>query len=673
MQNLHLSRHRWPLAAVLAVLLLALAFSNPATAPTPIVAQGPTDTIALAEILTLGEGRFTAMALSADDRRLAIGLATGDVHVYPLASTDATPDPAQRIVIAAHDSPIVSLAFNGPTTLATSAAGDNAVKVWNLQNRALQVGLAGPAGSTVAYSPDGRWLALGVANESKVDVLNAVSFQRQYVVETLETTDADGILALAFSPDGQRLAFSTRNAGVFLVNVNNRTVAGNYVGPAPLTTLAFTPQTGAQLIGSVGAPAESFVQLDGFDLNEISGPVLGNTSADPDGLYDLEGYALTFSNDGAFRVGTANRSSVAPFGQALLTTFALLQPESPTANFVTVGENPGLDVAITSDSRFVYGLTADALYRFSTAPTEIVNGAVQPVPVLQGTGIFNGVQFSPDGARLLAADYSVYGASVVEYSLPGGQVLQTVPIPGLAEVDLVRYATTLAQTNDLILRGHDQNNHDAQIISSTAGGVRVEGVSAVSPTGVVITAQQTSITLRDRDPATQQFNQRSVATQFLVESLLVSADGNRFAALDAQQRLATFDLANAAQITDTFISTNVIDADGFALNLSGTQVLGWGRNTQLQPIVALINVQNGASIRTITGPVLQAAAADPTGTLFAVLTADGEVQLLDANTLETRATLPTDPAYTRLTWSADGARLAVHGGPGILRVLQVTR
>jgi WD40 repeat protein len=667
MHHLHCSRRHTLLALALALVLSLGTLSTPHT----LTAQGPADAIGLQNLLTVGEGRYTALAISDDDRRLALGLATGEVHIYTLPAVDAVPDPNNRIVIEAHDSAITSLAFNGPTELASTATGENAVKIWNVQNRSLRVGLAGPAGSQVAFSPDGRWLALGVPNESKVDVLNAVSFQRQYVAETLETSDNDGILALTFSPDGQRLAFSTRNAGVFLVNVTNRTVTGNYVGPAPLNTLTFEPQTGSQLVGSVGAPTLSFVALDGFTLAEVVPP----TANDPntDGLYAQEGFAQRFSDDGAFRVGTANRQAVAPFGQPLLATFALLAPDAATTNFVVAGNSPALDVAVTSDARFIYGLTPAALYRVSTAPTEIMNGAVQPVPLLEGSNTFNAVNFSSDSQRVLVVDYNLFGAQAVEYDVATGNQLSTATVPNLGEIDFAQYATTLNQSNDLILRGHDQNDFSAEVITTTAGSVRLNGPSVVTPLGVVVSAEQTTLTLRERDPATQQFTQRSAATQFPVTTLIASADGNRFAALDDQQRIATFDVASASQITQATISTNVIDADGFALNLSGTQALAWGTNPTGQTTLALINVQNGSSIRSTSGVEVVAASADPTGTLFAVISADGQLRLLDANTLEERAALDASPTYTRLTWSPDGTRLALHGGPGILRVVQVTR
>lgn len=683
---MQISSHRLFGLALLVVLgALVLAFS---ATPQPSAAQGP-GTITLEEVLTLGDGSFTAMALSADDRRLAVGLATGELQVYNLASTDASPDLTQRFVLAAHDGPITSMAFNGPTTIATTSATENAVKIWNLQNRALQTGLAGPAGSQVAYSPDGRWLALGVPNESKVDVLNATTFERQYVVETRQTTANDGVLAMDFSPEGNRLVFSTRNAGVFLVDVVQRAVLGNYIGTAPLSTVRFTPGAGSNIVGTIGAPTQSYILLDAATMTAV-GTTTNNDPA-PDGRYDREAFAVTFSNDGAFRVGTANRQTVDAAGQRLLAGFALLNASDATANYLVATENAGLDIALTSDARFIYGLTANGLYRFSVSPTEIQNGVLNAQPVFLGSAPVYALDFSNDNARLLTVNYNAFGAAVTEYSLPdpnaaptnttpAGQILSTAQIPGLGEIDFAAYATSLSQSNDLILRGHDQNDPSATVITTSAGSVRVPMLSAIARDGRIITAQDNNITVQQVNASTQTFDQFTLTVTYPVTGLLLSTNGNILAVRGDGQQLTIFDLngvssnGTAPALSQVTISPNVITADGFALANNGFQALAWGTNTQGQQVATLLNMQNGANLRSIAGIEVVAAAAAPSfgPAVYAVLTADGQLRLLDSSTLEERAAFPTAAAYTHLTWSNDGTFLALHGGPGVVRVLRVT-
>ena len=111
-----------------------------------------------------------------------------------------------------HTNPVYAAVFSPDNTrLVTYSHVDNTISVWDLSNGTLITALALPAeanpnsrGAALAYSPDGRTLAVGLSGGDAL-LLDAQSLD---VKRTLQVfTDPDGgILSLAFSPDGTLLA-----------------------------------------------------------------------------------------------------------------------------------------------------------------------------------------------------------------------------------------------------------------------------------------------------------------------------------------------------------------------------------------------------------------------------------------------------------------------------------
>jgi WD40 repeat protein len=70
-----------------------------------------------------------------------------------------------------------------------------------------------------AFSPDGKWLALGRFNQT-IDLFDTASLKRIKQLPGLGGDDADRVWFLRFTPDGKKLISGSRDSGAFLWNVN---------------------------------------------------------------------------------------------------------------------------------------------------------------------------------------------------------------------------------------------------------------------------------------------------------------------------------------------------------------------------------------------------------------------------------------------------------------------
>src|SRR5262249_26512584 len=148
--------------------------------------------------------------------------------------------------LTAHPDFVYAMAFHPDGQHLASAGGDRKVKVWDL--RAGHQVFDGPCAVaneygtayTVAFSPDGRWLAAGQDGAGRVGDGRA-----RDVRHTLPGHVKQGI-AVAFSPDRRRLASGSWHGAVMIWDVANggpplHTLAGHW---APVSALAFSPDGG---------------------------------------------------------------------------------------------------------------------------------------------------------------------------------------------------------------------------------------------------------------------------------------------------------------------------------------------------------------------------------------------------------------------------------------------
>jgi WD40 repeat protein len=179
---------------------------------------------------------FSALAISHDARRVALGTATGSTVLLSLADGSFESLRGQA-------GEITALAFSSDGTRLATASRDGSVRMWDLAARNSLTLLSGPkAIHAVAFQPDGRVLA--VAGDQLLTVVDTRSGQ---VLASLESGPC-AVLSVAFSRDGAVLAANGSDDAVRRWNAqtyaplpqtkSNLGCASEHLSPA--NTLAFT-------------------------------------------------------------------------------------------------------------------------------------------------------------------------------------------------------------------------------------------------------------------------------------------------------------------------------------------------------------------------------------------------------------------------------------------------
>jgi WD40 repeat protein len=150
--------------------------------------------------------------------------------------------PPQPVVLAGHVGAVEELAVFPDRKRLASVGEDGTLRIWNLHNPnvARKIALCDEGLTSVAISPDGRFIAAGSKDaayyNARMKAAGAektgyVPLPEKATVVYLCDVDADygvkkifqgpaSVDSLAFSPDGQRLAVGTRYDGVSLVSID---------------------------------------------------------------------------------------------------------------------------------------------------------------------------------------------------------------------------------------------------------------------------------------------------------------------------------------------------------------------------------------------------------------------------------------------------------------------
>ena len=150
---------------------------------------------------------ITSLVVSPDGRTLAAGLGSGKVVLLDVASGQETQTlAADRAFGASFDSLMVTdLAFNPDGKKLVLSTDYGSIRVWNLDDGdayTLPRASLSPDLSRMALSPDGNTLAYIIDNDSAVYLMDMDSLQFQkYPLQSGER-----IISLAFNPDGRSLA-----------------------------------------------------------------------------------------------------------------------------------------------------------------------------------------------------------------------------------------------------------------------------------------------------------------------------------------------------------------------------------------------------------------------------------------------------------------------------------
>jgi len=173
-----------------------------------VVRLWDTDSGALVKPLGRPLGGRSSVAFSSDGRWLASGGRDGGVTMWRLDRVGAPR------TLRGHDDPVQRVLFS-PDSRGLVSVSEGRVVVWDARGRKR---LTIPGGSAAAYTADSKRLAVAVAGT--VELRDAVSLDR---VGTFPVRGAKALTALAFSPDGRWLAMG---AADFLRVADARTGKG---------------------------------------------------------------------------------------------------------------------------------------------------------------------------------------------------------------------------------------------------------------------------------------------------------------------------------------------------------------------------------------------------------------------------------------------------------------
>jgi WD40 repeat protein/serine/threonine protein kinase len=243
------------------------------------------------------DGAIWSLAFSPDGQRLA---SAGGVWGAEQPSAGIVWDVAsgkEAFRLVGHRGMIFSVAWSsGPRPLLATASADRSVRLWDATDGKELAAFTGPNWfRAVAFSPDGGRVA-AASEDGSVWVWDAV---RREALRRLNGPAAGSALSVAFSPDGKRLAVGRYGSGVQLWDLDEGRLAqtlyhyGNVLGVAfsPDGRLASSNWTGTIRLW---APDEKQVFSLRTTLAAHSRPV----------------NALAFSRDGLYLVSVSDEGTV---------------------------------------------------------------------------------------------------------------------------------------------------------------------------------------------------------------------------------------------------------------------------------------------------------------------------------------------------------------------------
>lgn len=360
-------------------------------------------------LLTLHTGarRALSAAFSPDGRQVACGTDDGRVRMW-----DAR-DGATATDLRKHEGAVWALAFSPGGDLVASGGRDHALRVWRRDGADLWRRDVEDVLTAVAFSPDGERLAV-TKTRPCVTLFSARTGEPIHRVEGFEDTP----WSVEFSPDGARLAVAAADGSVRVFDAALQPLAELDLPDERLFTCAFSPDGRRVACGGTGRRVHLWTP--GSDAAPVALPAHGGwvnaVAFTPDGESVVSGSADRTVR--VFRAGalpersSATRVTVAAFsnrGRHLAVGFHDGSVELWDAATGAVERRLAahtravVALAFSPDDRLVASASRDG----SAAVHRIDGRAI--ARLTEHEGAVTGVAFTPDGGRVLtgASDHAV--------------------------------------------------------------------------------------------------------------------------------------------------------------------------------------------------------------------------------------------------------------------------
>jgi len=202
-------------------------------------------------------GYVASVTFSPDGSLLASGGEDAVIRVWRVA------DGAMVSELTGHTAPVNTIAFSPNGSLIASGSVDTTVKIWRVFDGALTATLAGHTEPvyTLAFAPGGNLLASGGGD----GVINLWRVSDGTRLRSYSQETGTGVLAIAFSPDGQLFGYGRLDATVVVARnpfpPNRPPAVPELLEPADGATVSPTPTLRVRLSDPDGDQVQAVIEV----------------------------------------------------------------------------------------------------------------------------------------------------------------------------------------------------------------------------------------------------------------------------------------------------------------------------------------------------------------------------------------------------------------------------